>query len=66
MSELLAAIPNLFKLRRRNDYARVVHQARAERLVSRAMNATHRQMVDAYEAVIPDAEKTKHSREKTR
>ena len=65
MTELLAAIPQLFSLQRRNDYTRVLEIARAEQLASRAMATTHRQMLDAYLSVISDAEKTKHSSQKT-
>lgn len=61
MTELLAAIPRLFDMRRKHDYARFVQMARSDRLTAKAVASTQRQMMDAYLSVIDSAEKTDHT-----
>lgn len=60
MSELLAAIPSMFRRHRPNEYERIVQRARSDQLVNRSMASTHRQMMKAYASVVIDAEKANH------
>lgn len=57
MSELLAAIPRLFNMRRSLDYSRFVNAAHSQQLTDRALAATQRQMMDAYQTVIVNGTK---------
>lgn len=61
MTELLAAIPRLFNLHRKHDYARFIQMANPDQLAAKAIASTQRQMMDAYLSVIDGAEKTNHT-----
>ncbi|MBS0499094.1 MAG: hypothetical protein JSR74_02075 [Proteobacteria bacterium] len=60
MSELLAAIPRLFSLQRRDDYTRLRRAAHHDLIAQRALSRTIGQLNSAYAKVTQ--EKTNNSR----
>jgi len=59
MSEILAALPRIFGARRGDDYAQFVRQANAERMATRALGDTQRQLTRAYERTLTEINKDK-------
>jgi hypothetical protein len=57
MSELLAAISGLFSISRTHEYAQFVELARSNKLATRSVESTQRQMTNAYIDVINHAKR---------